>query len=253
MMKRIVVGLYLILMGLLLSSGASCSPGVTSGEKISPTAPSGETLTPMKVTGIPTTVISENEHPATMEGVDLDEATLKTVFPPTETLTITIIYDNNDFDQRLKTAWGFSALVEYHDHTLLFDTGGDGPMLLENMRILGIEPTQIESVMLSHGHADHTGGLGGLLEYGARPTVYMPPSFSSLFKKQVSKKTEVIEVTPGLTIAAGLFTTGEMGRSIPEQALIIQNKPRLCLMGKYGWYWGASISEVSVKLRSMRF
>jgi 7,8-dihydropterin-6-yl-methyl-4-(beta-D-ribofuranosyl)aminobenzene 5'-phosphate synthase len=230
MMKRIVVGLYLILMGLLLSSGASCSPGVTSGEKISPTAPSGETLTPMKVSGIPITAVSENEHPATMEGVDLDEATLKTVFPPTETLTITIIYDNNDFDQRLKTAWGFSALVEYHDHTLLFDTGGDGPMLLENMRILGIEPTQIESVMLSHGHADHTGGLGGLLEYGARPTVYMPPSFSSLFKKQVSKKTEVIEVTPGLTIAAGLFTTGEMGRSIPEQALIIQTEQGLVIV-----------------------
>jgi 7,8-dihydropterin-6-yl-methyl-4-(beta-D-ribofuranosyl)aminobenzene 5'-phosphate synthase len=230
MMKRIVVGLYLILMGLLLSSGASCSPGVTSGEKISPTAPSGETLTPMKVSGIPITAVSENEHPATMEGVDLDEATLKTVFPPTETLTITIIYDNNDFDQRLKTAWGFSALVEYHDHTLLFDTGGDGPMLLENMRILGIEPTQIESVMLSHGHADHTGGLGGLLEYGARPTVYMPPSFSSVFKKQVSKKTEVIEVTPGLTIAAGLFTTGEMGRSIPEQALIIQTEQGLVIV-----------------------
>ncbi|MEJ2708264.1 MAG: MBL fold metallo-hydrolase [Anaerolineales bacterium] len=230
MMKRIVVGLYLILMGLLLSSGASCSPGVTSGEKISPTAPSGETLTPMKVSGIPITAVSENEHPATMEGVDLDEATLKTVFPPTETLTITIIYDNNDFDQRLKTAWGFSALVEYHDHTLLFDTGGDGPMLLENMRILGIEPTQIESVMLSHGHADHTGGLGGLLEYGARPTVYMPASFSSVFKKQVSKKTEVIEVTPGLTIAAGLFTTGEMGRSIPEQALIIQTEQGLVIV-----------------------
>jgi len=230
MTRSILVGSYLILMGLLLSSGASCSPGVTSREKTSPTAPFGETLTPMKVTGIPTTVVSENEHPPTMNGVDLDEATLKTVFPPTEALTITIIYDNNGFDQRLKSAWGFSALVEYHDHTLLFDTGDDGPTLLENMRILGIEPTQIESVMLSHGHADHTGGLGGLLEYGARPTVYVPPSFSSVFKKQVSEKTETIEVTPGLSIAAGLFTTGEIGRSIPEQALIIQTEQGLVIV-----------------------
>lgn len=76
----------------------------------------------------------------------------------------------------------------------------------------------------------HTGALGGLLEYGARPTVYMPPSFSSVFKKQVSRKTEVIKVTPGLPIAAGLFTTGEMGRSIAEQALIIQTEQGLVIV-----------------------
>jgi 7,8-dihydropterin-6-yl-methyl-4-(beta-D-ribofuranosyl)aminobenzene 5'-phosphate synthase len=230
MMKSILVGSCLILMGLLLFSSVSCSPGVTSREKTSPTTPFGETLTPMTITAIPTTVVSENEHPATMNGVDFDEATLKTASPPTEALTITIVYDNNDFDQRLKSAWGFSALVEHHDHTLLFDTGDDGSTLLENMRILGIEPDQIESIMLSHGHADHTGGLGGLLEYGARPAVYLPPSFSPVFKNQVSKKTEVIEVTPGLSIAAGLFTTGEMGRSIPEQALIIQTEQGLVII-----------------------
>jgi 7,8-dihydropterin-6-yl-methyl-4-(beta-D-ribofuranosyl)aminobenzene 5'-phosphate synthase len=230
MMKSILVGSYLILMGLLLSSGAGCSPGVTSEVKTSPTAPFRETLTPSITSNISTAVDSENDPTPTMNGVNMDQATLETASPPTEALTITIIYDNNEFDQRLKTAWGFSALVEHHGHILLFDTGGDGLTLLENMRILGIEPTQIESVMLSHGHGDHTGGLEELLTYGARPTVYMPPSFSSVFKKQVSEKTEVIEVTPGFTIAAGLFTTGEMGRSIPEQALIIQTEPGLVIV-----------------------
>ena len=78
-------------------------------------------------------------------------------------MKLTIVYDNNAFDPRLKTAWGFSALVEYDGHTLLFDTGGDAPTLLENMDILEIDPAQIEKVVISHDHGDHTGGLEGLL------------------------------------------------------------------------------------------
>ncbi|MEJ2013618.1 MAG: hypothetical protein P8X64_15525, partial [Anaerolineales bacterium] len=54
-------------------------------------------------------------------------------------LTITILYDNNPYDTRLRTAWGFSALVEVQGGVYLFDTGGDSPTLLENMRVLEID------------------------------------------------------------------------------------------------------------------
>ncbi len=150
--------------------------------------------------------------------------------PVKESLTITIVYDNNAYDARLKLAWGFSALVKYRGHTLLFDTGGDGPTLIENMRILGIDPTQIGRVVLSHAHGDHTGGLNALLESGARPTVYLPASFSASFKDQLGRRTEVIEVTPGLLIAEGIFTTGEMGGSIREQSLVIQTDQGLVVV-----------------------
>jgi len=50
-----------------------------------------------------------------------------------ERLNITILYDNNPYDERLKTAWGFSCLVERGDLTLLFDTGGEAPTLLSSM------------------------------------------------------------------------------------------------------------------------
>ena len=76
---------------------------------------------------------------------------------------ITIIYDNNPYDPRLRTAWGFGGLIETRDTTILFDTGGDGATLLGNMATLGIEPENIEVVVLSHIHGDHTGGLGSLL------------------------------------------------------------------------------------------
>ena len=64
---------------------------------------------------------------------------------PTEThpITLTIVYDNNAFDTRLKTAWGFACLVEMDQTIVLFDAGGDGPTLLGNMAALGIDPRRL--------------------------------------------------------------------------------------------------------------
>lgn len=155
-----------------------------------------------------------------------EEVSMSTAQP----LTITILYDNYPFDERLKSAWGFSALVEYHNHQLLFDTGGDGYTLMEHMRILGIEPAQIDSVVLSHPHGDHTGGLRALLSSGATPVVYLGPSFSASFKQDVERFTMVNDVTPGMPFAEGLFSTGEMGGSTPEQALVIQTEQGLIVM-----------------------
>jgi 7,8-dihydropterin-6-yl-methyl-4-(beta-D-ribofuranosyl)aminobenzene 5'-phosphate synthase len=161
---------------------------------------------------------------------DSVEEVLETPMAVSGSLTITIVYDNNAYDDRLKTAWGFSALVEYRDLTLLFDTGGDGPTLMGNMHTLGINPNQIESVVLSHAHGDHTGGLSALLQAGSRPVVYMLPSFSKSFKYVVSRTTKVIEVRPGLSIVEGISTTGEMGNNIPEQSLAIQTDQGLVVI-----------------------
>ena len=61
---------------------------------------------------------------------------------------------------------GFSALVTVRTgdrtHTLLFDTGISPNGMADNMERLGIDATDIEAVVLSHGHFDHAGGLEGL-------------------------------------------------------------------------------------------
>jgi 7,8-dihydropterin-6-yl-methyl-4-(beta-D-ribofuranosyl)aminobenzene 5'-phosphate synthase len=150
--------------------------------------------------------------------------------PVSHSLTITIIYDNNAFDPRLGSAWGFSALVENRDHTLLFDTGGDGQLLMQNMHILGIDPTQIDSVMLSHAHDDHTVGLTALLNTGIKPTVYLLPSFPPAFKHQIEQFTSVSEVSPGDAIAEGFWSTGELETAIPEQALVLQTGQGLVII-----------------------
>jgi len=55
--------------------------------------------------------------------------------------------------------------------TLLFDTGSSVDTLAHNLRALGVDAAEIEAIVLSHGHFDHTMGLNGL----ARKLHPLPP------------------------------------------------------------------------------
>ena len=61
---------------------------------------------------------------------------------------------------------GFSALVSVRrgasTTTLLFDTGLSPDAMVTNASRLGTDLSQIQAVVLSHGHFDHAGGLAGL-------------------------------------------------------------------------------------------
>jgi len=54
--------------------------------------------------------------------------------------------------------WGFSLFIERGNTRILFDTGA-GMVITRNAHALGIDITAIDTILLSHGHADHTGGL----------------------------------------------------------------------------------------------
>ncbi|KPK89821.1 MAG: hypothetical protein AMJ88_17060 [Anaerolineae bacterium SM23_ 63] len=134
---------------------------------------------------------------------------------------ITIVFNNIPYDSRLTTSWGFGAFIEYDGHVLLFDTGGSGSILLDNMEQLGLDPQQIEVVVLSHIHGDHVDGLMDLLYTGVKPTVYLPKAFPETFKYTVGVHTDVVEVRDPVEILPGVYSTGELG-TIVEQALIVE-------------------------------
>jgi 7,8-dihydropterin-6-yl-methyl-4-(beta-D-ribofuranosyl)aminobenzene 5'-phosphate synthase len=144
---------------------------------------------------------------------------------------LTILYDNIRFDPRLKTAWGFSCLVRGLEKTILFDTGGDGFTLLENMRRLRVEPSEIDIVVLSHIHGDHTGGLERFLERNSHVIVYLPASFPENFKKAVkSLGARFEEVLEARELFPGAYTTGELGDGIREQALALKTTEGLVVI-----------------------
>src|SRR5262249_4614852 len=55
--------------------------------------------------------------------------------------------------------WGFSALIEFDGHKMLFDTGARPETVLNNANEMEVDLSDITDVFISHSHADHTGGL----------------------------------------------------------------------------------------------
>ncbi|MCK5183385.1 MAG: MBL fold metallo-hydrolase [Candidatus Heimdallarchaeota archaeon] len=130
---------------------------------------------------------------------------------------------------------GQSFLIASDEKTVLLDTGMNGKKLLHNMKLLRIEPNSIDTLVLSHGHLDHTGGLKALLENRSienpleiigHPTVfepkgmhdakkvpeeiiefYLPPIEGELRKKMtLNLTTKPIVITPYLS------TVGEVNQ-----------------------------------------
>jgi 7,8-dihydropterin-6-yl-methyl-4-(beta-D-ribofuranosyl)aminobenzene 5'-phosphate synthase len=60
-------------------------------------------------------------------------------------MKITIVFDNYLHNPELKTEWGFSCLIEGFEKNILFDTGSDGEILLENMQKLKLDPKKTDA------------------------------------------------------------------------------------------------------------
>ena len=69
---------------------------------------------------------------------------------------------------------GFSALIERGQEKILFDTG-QGMSLANNAKVLGANLADVQTVVLSHGHYDHTGGLPAVLHPRRGVTVIAHP------------------------------------------------------------------------------
>ncbi|VBB07720.1 metallo-beta-lactamase [Lucifera butyrica] len=63
---------------------------------------------------------------------------------------------------------GFSLLIELDTAKILLDTG-QSDAVVKNLSLLGIHPNQLDAIVLSHGHYDHTGGLRYLLQHRSKP------------------------------------------------------------------------------------
>jgi 7,8-dihydropterin-6-yl-methyl-4-(beta-D-ribofuranosyl)aminobenzene 5'-phosphate synthase len=78
---------------------------------------------------------------------------------------------------------GLSQLVRVHrgekTHTVLFDAGYSSIGVPHNVALLGLDLDQVEAIVLSHGHMDHTGSLNAMLEKlpAGIPLVVHPDAF----------------------------------------------------------------------------
>ena len=143
---------------------------------------------------------------------------------PGDEITVTIAFDNYAAAEGLRTGWGFAAFLETPDHTVLFDTGNEGPSLMENLSALQKDPSIIDAIVISHAHWDHTGGLQTLLATGITPRIFVLSAFADEVRPLVPEGIEILETEPGQEIVPGIRSTGRLGRDIPEQALFFETE-----------------------------
>ena len=73
-------------------------------------------------------------------------------------IKITTLVENSVYGKGLQGEHGLSLLVDTGEHRLLFDTGASD-LFIRNAGALGIDLGDVDFLVLSHGHRDHTGGL----------------------------------------------------------------------------------------------
>lgn len=121
-------------------------------------------------------------------------------------MRLTIVYDNEVREEGLMADWGFSCLIESPEIPhILFDTGASGSILLHNMKQLGLDPNAIDIIVISHAHADHTGGLSYILGENKRAEIYVPASVTAAIPGR-----KITRVGESVQICEKVFSTGEL-------------------------------------------
>lgn len=87
-------------------------------------------------------------------------------------MKIVILAENTTNQPYLGVQHGLSVYIETSQHRLLFDVGADD-LFLKNAQQLGIDISQVDYLIISHGHYDHGGGLEAFLQVNHRAKIYV--------------------------------------------------------------------------------
>lgn len=110
---------------------------------------------------------------------------------------VTNLYDAfGPSSTRLIKDWGFASLIEYGGKRILFDTGNDARIFEDNVKALGVDLAQLDAVVISHRHGDHTSGLTYLTRVNPGVTIYVPQE-GAFFKGPLPK--DFLARHPGLS------------------------------------------------------
>ena len=146
-------------------------------------------------------------------------------------MRLVVLFDNTAVVEGTQKGWGFSCWVEGNGQAVRFDTGSHGDTLLANMEVLGLSPSKVKAVALSHFHWDHTGGLLDLLEEAEGIPVFLHPGFSRRFAMEVARiGGEPLWVEDDTEVVPDVHITAPVPGVIPESALVLRGEEGLAMV-----------------------
>lgn len=140
--------------------------------------------------------------------------------------------------------WGLSFLLELvdargEDRKVVFDTSSEKKAFLHNVKHLKVDLRDVDCVVISHGHGDHTAATvevveaaGGVKVYG-HPHIFLPRSYVNREGKRrpgglpkgegleeiEAAGGEVVLSTDPVEVVPGLWTTGQIKRVTPFECI----------------------------------
>lgn len=87
-------------------------------------------------------------------------------------MTIKVLAENTAISDNFRFEHGLSLYIETSTHKILFDTG-QSDLFLDNAKKLEVDIASIDTVIISHGHYDHGGGLKSFLQHNRIATIFI--------------------------------------------------------------------------------
>lgn len=150
-------------------------------------------------------------------------------------MKITALLENTTEREDMQVEHGLSLYIETSTHKILFDMGQSN-LFAKNADTLGIDLSEVDIAVLSHGHYDHGGGLQTFLELNHKATVYINRyAFEPHFNASDNYIGLDTELKSTLVEQNRMHITDETGILAPGLTLFSCNeRPRSCALGNFG-------------------
>jgi len=145
-------------------------------------------------------------------------------------MIVKTLMENTARSPSLGCEHGLSLYIEALGRRILFDTGAS-PLFIDNARKMEVDLSQVEFVVISHGHYDHGGGLDAFFEINDRAEVFIhPKAFGSYYAgkkgqtrfigidEKLKDKKQIVFTADRFTITRGIrvFSNVEPAEPLPS-------------------------------------
>jgi len=101
-------------------------------------------------------------------------------------MKIITLVENTSISEKFDYEHGLCLYIETDKHKLLFDVGASS-LFVENAKKMDVDLSDVDLVVLSHGHYDHGGGIEAFLDLNTKAKIYMnQKSFDKHYSKRAT-------------------------------------------------------------------